>query len=127
MKHYIHINDAKQVQNVFKNAKKKLAHRAKPLWELYILYLQTIPDHVKQLKQLYDEATKEAHPDFDQLKCSYIEWGYQVGGIVLARVFYRRTCKTALPCLEIHNKMAEFELLEVSCLLCKKNMYTYKK
>lgn len=113
MQHYIRQNDTEAIRRIFMQSRKKLAAEAHPLWEAYMLHLKVNASSYKDIAKLYDDIVAENHENFNALKASYLEWGYQVAGLPYARRIYRHACQKGKPSLEMHNKMAEYEAMQM--------------
>lgn len=115
IKFYIQCKDDKKVQEVFRNAKRKLGNEACPIWSLYMTYLFALAktDGSNKIKEFFQEVVQQPHANFRSLKVDCIENTAALFGINDARKFFNYTTKNAFPCLEMFNKLAELEELQV--------------
>ena len=112
IKYFIVKNDLAAVKDIFKQSK-KLKNNAVPIWQLYLFYLKELPEANKQVEDFFEQVVLQMDPAFNNLKESYVDWAHTIGGLNYARTVYKRTIAKAIPCLEMHYKMADFESLQV--------------
>lgn len=113
MKYYIQCKDDKKVEEVFRNAKRKLGNECDAIWNLYMQYLLVKTDASHKIKEFFQEVVKQPHANFRSLKVDCIESTAVLFGVNNARKFFNNTIKNGFPCLEMYNKIAEIEELQV--------------
>jgi len=113
MKFYIECKDDKKVEEVFKNAKRKLGNESDPIWHLFMKYLLTKTDAPNKIKDFFQEIVKQPHANFRALKVDCIQSTAALFGVSNARKFFNNAIKNGFPCLEMYNKIAEIEELQV--------------
>lgn len=116
MKFYIQCEDDKKVEEVFKNAKRKLGNESYPIWNLYLKYLLVKTDESNKIKEFFEDIVKQPHANFRSLKVDCIENTAALFGVSNARKFFNSTIKNGFPCLEMYNKIAEIEELQVKTI-----------
>lgn len=112
LKYFIGKNDMAAVEDIFQKSK-NLETKVPSIWQLYLFYIQAVPDTYRQIEDFFEEVVSQTDSVFNSMKGTYLDWAQTVGGLDYTRTVYNRTVSKSLACLEMHNKMAEFESLQV--------------
>lgn len=113
MKFCIQCKDDQRVEKVFKEAKRKLGNESHSIYGLYMKYLFALENGKSALKALFKEIVGQPHENFRSLKVDCIENTAALFGVSEARKFFNYATTNGFLCLEMFNKLAEIEELQV--------------
>ncbi|KAF7402853.1 hypothetical protein HZH66_005120 [Vespula vulgaris] len=115
LRHLLVTRQEEEATNVFVKATQILGEKSLPLWRMKLLHTQaTSPDKTEEIFQ----AAVQEHPNISKdMKPSYIEWLVLTKSIQTARKMYDSLCLQPPMCLELHQKMAELELIQPEIVL----------
>lgn len=123
IKFYIQKNDDRKVEDIFNTVRTKLGDESISIWSLYMKYLFTLNSTKRsnKISQFFLQVVKEPSDNFRLFKVDAIEYTAALFGIKEARHLFNFTMKNGVPCLEIYNKLANIEELQVC------NFFFYRK
>ncbi|XP_053693188.1 U3 small nucleolar RNA-associated protein 6 homolog [Sabethes cyaneus] len=101
--------------SLFKQAINKCAvEDALSLWIVRCQYYQTQPVLSEKLRQVFREAIQQPNLEISQhFQPVFLKYLVVTTNIDNARKEYREMQRNCIPCLELHRKMAELELIQV--------------
>lgn len=115
LKFYIQCNNNQKVEEIFKTARTALGDESYPIWTLYMKNLFTLKSthRSSKINEFFLQVVKEPSNNFRPIKIDSIEYTAALFGINEARQFFNFAINNGFPCLEMYNKMADIEELQV--------------
>uniref|UniRef100_A0A1L8DFJ2 Putative u3 small nucleolar rna-associated protein 6 n=1 Tax=Nyssomyia neivai TaxID=330878 RepID=A0A1L8DFJ2_9DIPT len=113
MRYHIQKESEQGLYEIFRQGVRKLADDSYPLWQLIIRYYQMRPDLPNRVEEIFNEAILQPASVSSRLKAQYIEYVALTKSLQAAREKYDNLVQNSTPCLEIHEKMAQLESMQV--------------
>lgn len=116
MRFYVLVNEFRKVIETFDRAKILVGAEGVEVWKIFMIYLKTCPDSDTEVvyeKTLQDLATI-TYPSFYLFKARLLDMNMSTGNIRKSRLVYQSFIKHCPKAMEIHDKMLDLELKQVS-------------
>lgn len=109
-------NNTEKLKEVFEKANKILGvGKCVSLWRKMLNFLKTIPTNeengVMKFMDFFKEAAMQFSHEFDSFRTEYLEYISTTQTLEATRKEYDELCQMPPPCLALHRKMAEIEMM----------------
>ncbi|XP_015177794.1 PREDICTED: U3 small nucleolar RNA-associated protein 6 homolog [Polistes dominula] len=115
LKHLFITKQEEEADSVFAKAIQILGEKSLSLWRMKLLHAQVT--NPNKIEEIFQAAVQEPLEISKDMKPSYIEWVVLTKSIQAARKIYESLCLQPPMCLELHQKMADLELMQPEIVL----------
>ncbi|KAI4494977.1 hypothetical protein M0804_001178 [Polistes exclamans] len=115
LKHLLITKQEEEANSVFAKAIQILGEKSLSLWRMKLLHTQAT--NPSKIEEIFQAAVQEHLEISKDMKPSYIEWVVLTKSIQAARKIYDSLCLQPPICLELHQKMADLELMQPEIVL----------